>query len=92
MPMDCILMGSRPMVAKEAPTAQAVKDLICKTAGVEDKDWESSYTGNAGGVLTVQSELGEPIHKVRACDFIAGTFPRSLWRSVSLDTSRTSTN
>ena len=26
--------------------------------------WEASYDGEAGGILTVKSELGEPIHKV----------------------------
>ena len=65
MPFDCILMGSRPMVAKEAATADDVKKLICNSLGVVDeKEWETSYDGNAGGVLTVQSELGEPIHKI----------------------------
>jgi fatty acid synthase subunit beta len=65
MPMDCILMGSRPMVAKEAATAEAVKQLICAQPGVDDElEWETSYSGVAGGILTVQSELGEPIHKI----------------------------
>ena len=33
--------------------------------GVSDEiEWEHSYTGVAGGILTVQSELGEPIHKI----------------------------
>jgi fatty acid synthase subunit beta len=31
---------------------------------VDDKDWEKTYKGPAGGVLTVRSEMGEPIHKL----------------------------
>jgi len=64
MPYDGILMGSRIMVAKEALTSDEVKELIVKTQGVTDEHWEKSYDGDAGGVVTVVSELGEPIHKV----------------------------
>ncbi|KAJ3768531.1 MaoC like domain-containing protein [Lentinula raphanica] len=49
MPYDGFLFGSRIMVAKEAYTNQ---------------HWEGTYTRPTGGVLTVRSELGEPIHKV----------------------------
>ena len=67
MPFDAVLVASRVMVAKEASTALEVKRLIVKTSGLNFESehlWESSYDGEAGGVLTVQSELGEPIHKI----------------------------
>lgn len=64
MPFDGFLFGSRVMVAKEAHTSPSVKDLIVAAAGVEDKAWEGTYTKPTGGILTVRSELGEPIHKV----------------------------
>jgi len=64
MPFDGFLFASRVMVAKEAHTSSSVKDLIVAAAGVEDKDWEGTYTKPTGGILTVRSELGEPIHKV----------------------------
>jgi fatty acid synthase subunit beta len=31
---------------------------------VDDANWEGTYTKPTGGILTVRSELGEPIHKV----------------------------
>ncbi len=65
MPCDAILVASRVMVAQEAATADAVKALIVACPGVTDeKEWEQSYDGVAGGIMTVTSELGEPIHKV----------------------------
>jgi len=65
MPVDGLLFGSRVMVALEAPTDPAVKQLIVATPGVQnEKEWEQSLAGVAGGVVTVQSELGEPIHKI----------------------------
>ncbi|KAI9921603.1 hypothetical protein PsorP6_002324 [Peronosclerospora sorghi] len=65
MPVDGILLGSRVMVAKEAATAPDVKKLLVKTPGIESElEWETSYKGVAGGVVTVTSELGEPIHVV----------------------------
>uniref|UniRef100_K3WEQ6 Fatty acid synthase subunit alpha n=1 Tax=Globisporangium ultimum (strain ATCC 200006 / CBS 805.95 / DAOM BR144) TaxID=431595 RepID=K3WEQ6_GLOUD len=65
MPVDGILLGSRVMVAKEAATAQEVKQLLVDTPGIESElEWEQSYTGVVGGIVTVTSELGEPIHKV----------------------------
>jgi len=65
MPVDGLLFGSRMMVALEAPTALAVKQLIVATPGVKnEKEWEQSLNGIAGGVVTIQSELGEPIHKI----------------------------
>jgi len=32
--------------------------------GLDDADWEKTYKGPAGGVITVRSEMGEPIHKL----------------------------
>lgn len=65
MPFDAILVASRVMVAKEAGTATEAKELLVATNGItEESHWEQSYDGNAGGVVNVQSELGEPIHKV----------------------------
>lgn len=55
---------SRSNVAKEAHTSSLVKDLIVAAAGVEDGGWEGTYGKPTGGILTVNSELGEPIHKV----------------------------
>ena len=64
MPFDGFLFASRVMVAKEAHTSPSVKDLIVAAAGVGDSAWEGTYTKPTGGILTVRSELGEPIHKV----------------------------
>ncbi|PVU94326.1 hypothetical protein BB561_002640 [Smittium simulii] len=64
MPFDGVLFGSRMMVAKEGQAHDNVKNLIVQAEGVDDKDWEKSYTGIAGGITTVLSELGEPIHKI----------------------------
>jgi enoyl reductase-like protein len=52
------------MVAKEAHTSKSVKWLIVAASGVDDKEWEGTYTRETGGILTVNSELGEPIHKI----------------------------
>ena len=64
MPFDGFLFASRVMVAKEAHTSSSVKDLIVAASGVDDGAWEGTYTKPTGGILTVRSELGEPIHKV----------------------------
>ncbi|KAF5389975.1 hypothetical protein D9757_013855 [Collybiopsis confluens] len=64
MPYDGFLFGSRVMVAKEAHTSSSVKDLLVASPGVDDGQWEGTYSKATGGVLTVRSELGEPIHKV----------------------------
>ncbi|TPX31149.1 hypothetical protein SmJEL517_g05464 [Synchytrium microbalum] len=65
MPFDGVLFGSRVMVAKEGNANRAVKELIVQATGVESEgDWEKTYRGAVGGVITVQSELGEPIHKI----------------------------
>ena len=62
MPIDGVLLGSRMMVAKEAHTSPQSKKLIIEAAGSDG--WERTYTGEAGGVITVQSEMGQPIHKI----------------------------
>jgi fatty acid synthase subunit beta len=65
MPTDGVLLGARMTATKESRTCEQVKDLIVAAPGVEDqKDWELSYKGDAGGVMTVLSELGEPIHVI----------------------------
>lgn len=64
MPFDGFLFGSRVMVAKEAKTSPAAKKLIASCPGVPDSQWESTYVKPTGGILTVQSEMGEPIHKI----------------------------
>lgn len=65
MPFDGVLVASRVMVAKEALTATEAKELIVATPGVtKESDWVKTYDGEAGGIMTVISELGEPIHKV----------------------------
>ncbi|KAJ8128474.1 hypothetical protein O1611_g5159 [Lasiodiplodia mahajangana] len=65
MPCDGILMGSRMMVATEARTSPGVKKLLVETPGVMDAEWERSYHPDAaGGVLSVISEMGQPIHKL----------------------------
>ncbi|KYK59616.1 fatty acid synthase beta subunit dehydratase [Drechmeria coniospora] len=64
MPFDGCLFGSRMMVAKEAHTSKNAKQAIIDAPGLEDSDWEKTYKGPAGGVITVRSEMGEPIHKL----------------------------
>nr|ODN98836.1 hypothetical protein L204_02800 [Cryptococcus depauperatus CBS 7855] len=64
MPFDGVLYGSRVMVAKEADTSAAVKQVIVDAPGVDDAQWEGTYDKPTGGILTVKSELGEPIHKI----------------------------
>jgi fatty acid synthase subunit beta len=64
MPFDGCLFGSRMMVAKEALTSPAAKQAIVDAPGVEDEEWERSYKEPTGGVITVLSEMGEPIHKL----------------------------
>ncbi|OAQ86630.1 fatty acid synthase beta subunit dehydratase [Purpureocillium lilacinum] len=64
MPFDGCLFGSRMMVAKEAHTSKNAKQAIIDAPGLEDDQWEQTYKGPAGGVITVRSEMGEPIHKL----------------------------
>ncbi|RWA08060.1 hypothetical protein EKO27_g7055 [Xylaria grammica] len=66
MPCDGVLLGSRMMVAADAHTSAGVKKLLLKAPGVGDEEWENSYlqADASGGVLTVTSEMGQPIHKL----------------------------
>lgn len=65
MKVDAILFGSYFMAAKECKLSDQGKQLLVNTVGVNDeKDWEKSYDGDVGGVITVTSELGEPIHVI----------------------------
>ncbi|RAL03127.1 beta subunit of fatty acid synthase [Aspergillus ibericus CBS 121593] len=64
MPFDGILLGSRVMTVKEAHTSLEAKQLIVDIPGVDDAAWDQTYTRPTGGVLTVRSEMGEPIHKI----------------------------
>ena len=64
MPFDGVLLASRMMVAKEAHTSREAKTLIVEAAGVEDSQWHNSYTEPTGGIITVKSEWGQPIHKL----------------------------
>ncbi|KAI9731110.1 MAG: beta subunit of fatty acid synthetase [Claussenomyces sp. TS43310] len=64
MPFDGCLFGSRVMTAKEAHTSKNAKRAITEAEGLDDGQWEKTYKGPAGGVITVRSEMGEPIHKL----------------------------
>ncbi|KAI9703508.1 MAG: beta subunit of fatty acid synthetase [Bogoriella megaspora] len=64
MPFDGCMFGSRMMTAKEAHTSKNAKKAIVEAEGLADGDWEKTYKGPAGGVITVRSEMGEPIHKL----------------------------
>jgi fatty acid synthase subunit beta len=71
MPFDGILLGSRVMVARETRTSEDAKALIVEASGTSNHEWEQTYDRPAGGIVTVISEMGEPIHKVatRAVQF-----------------------
>lgn len=64
MPYDGVLFGSRVMTALEAHTSLAAKQAIADTTGVPDDQWENTYKKATGGIITVKSEMGEPIHKI----------------------------
>ncbi|CCF56008.1 hypothetical protein KAFR_0A05730 [Kazachstania africana CBS 2517] len=64
MPFDGFLFGSRVMTAKEAKTSPAAKRAIADCVGVSDNQWENTYKKPTGGIITVRSEMGEPIHKL----------------------------
>ncbi|KAG9378266.1 Fatty acid synthase beta protein [Pyrenophora tritici-repentis] len=76
MPFDGVLFGSRMMVAKEAKTSQGAKEAIVATPGIDDEaSWEQSYKTPVGGIVTVKSEMGEPIHKLATRGVL-------LWREL----------
>ncbi|KAL4865130.1 hypothetical protein BDV12DRAFT_200413 [Aspergillus spectabilis] len=67
MPFDGILLGSRMMVAREARTSLPAKKLIVEAHGIEDDDdnhgaWTECERQAKGGVISVISEMGQPIH------------------------------
>ncbi|KAK6075576.1 Fatty acid synthase subunit beta 1 [Seiridium cupressi] len=66
MPVDGVLLGSRMMVAREAHTSPQAKKLLLKASGVGDSEWQTSYApwSSKSTVLTVVSEMGQPIHKL----------------------------
>ncbi|RLV86920.1 Fatty acid synthase subunit beta [Meyerozyma sp. JA9] len=64
MPYDGVLFGSRMMTAKEAHTSLDAKKAIAACTGVPDGEWEKTYKKPTGGIITVRSEMGEPIHKI----------------------------
>jgi len=76
MPVDAILFASRMMTAKESLASTSVKQVIVDAPGIEDeKKWEDSYVKPTGGIVTVKSELGEPIHKIATRGVL-------LWKEV----------
>ncbi|KAI8318418.1 fatty acid synthase beta subunit, partial [Martensiomyces pterosporus] len=79
MPFDGILVGSRVLVAKEAGTSLAAKELIAATPGLDDSEWERSYAGACGGVAMFVSEYGEKNHVLANR---AALFARELQESV----------
>ena len=64
MPFDGVLFGSRMMMAKETRTSKAAKQAIASAEGSNDTEWEMTYKGSFGGIITVLSEMGQPIHKL----------------------------
>lgn len=64
MPFDGFLFGSKVMIAKEAKTSPDAKKAITDCSGVPDSEWENTYKKPTGGIITVRSEMGEPIHKL----------------------------
>lgn len=80
MPIDGILYGSRMMVAREAHTSQAAKEAIASANGIGDTKWEEtmSKTSGVGNIISVKSEMGQPIHKIKT----RGTV---LWAELDRD-------
>ena len=67
MPFDGVLVGSRVMTTLEAATSKGAKQAIVNAKGIslkDEKGWDGTYTAPVGGILTVISEMGEPIHVV----------------------------
>lgn len=62
MPFDGVMLGSRMMVALEAHTSPQAKQLIVQAQGVGDNDWHRCVDGPLGDILTVTSEMGQPMH------------------------------
>ncbi|KAI6353196.1 hypothetical protein MCOR25_009120 [Pyricularia grisea] len=65
MPFDGVLLGSRVMACAEALTSAAAKQAIVDCSGLSDHEWEGTYgPQGAGGVVSITSEMGEPMHVV----------------------------
>eukprot|EP00661_Eupelagonemidae_sp_cell13_P005999 gene5999-2916_t len=67
MPFDGILVATRMGACLECNTSPGAKQLLVNAPGIPEAaqhTWEKSYKGPVGGIMTVTSELGEPIHKV----------------------------
>ena len=75
MPFSAFLFASWMLVAKEAATADAVKQLLVDTPGCGDDKWEETYGKGAGGTITCNSELGESISYVH-------NRAATLWRQL----------
>ncbi|KAL4817011.1 putative sterigmatocystin biosynthesis fatty acid synthase subunit beta [Aspergillus spinulosporus] len=78
MPFDGILLGSRIMVAREARTSLAAKQLIVEAPGINDDGndngtWTQCEHDAVGGVISVTSEMGQPIH-------VLATRAMRLWK------------
>ncbi|GMM38923.1 tetrafunctional fatty acid synthase subunit [Saccharomycopsis crataegensis] len=78
MPFDGFLFGSRVMIAKETMLSVEGKELIASAPGVPDEKWEGTYKKATGGIITVRSEMGEPIHKI-------ATRGVQLWAEIDKD-------
>ncbi|KAL2267370.1 hypothetical protein VTJ83DRAFT_4647 [Remersonia thermophila] len=75
MPLDGALLGSRVMACAEAFTSPEAKRLIAAAPGVGDEAWEGTYRGPTGGVMSIVSEMGEPIH-------VIATRGAKLWKEM----------
>ncbi|KAJ2516672.1 fatty acid synthase alpha subunit Lsd1, partial [Coemansia sp. RSA 1939] len=72
MPIDGILIGSRVMVAEEAPTSLAAKELIVAAPGISAEQWLLTHNHIGSGVTSLVSEYGQSNHMLanRATEFI----------------------
>ncbi|EPQ27448.1 uncharacterized protein PFL1_04986 [Pseudozyma flocculosa PF-1] len=75
MPFSAFLFASWMLIAKEAATADAVKQLLVDTPGCDEDQWEATYGKGAGGTITCNSELGESISYVQ-------NRAATLWRQL----------
>ncbi|PWY99602.1 hypothetical protein BCV70DRAFT_109981 [Testicularia cyperi] len=76
MPFSAFMFASWMLIAKEAATADAVKQLLVDTPGCGDHGWQDTYgVKGAGGTITCNSELGESISYVH-------NRAAALWRQL----------
>lgn len=64
MPLDGILYGTAMMTCLEADTSTAAKQAMVTAAGVPDEEWQSTMQQASGGIISIISEMGEPMHVV----------------------------